>query len=172
MPIQIRQAVGSDLAAVRKVAIDSYVEKFAEFNTPENMEAFLTTTYSTEAFEQEFSEAGAKLLVACEGDQVVGFVRLRTSNEVEQKLGPSTIELQRLYIAPGMQGRSIGHQLMEEALRHAHSLQVEWMWLGVWEKNFGAQRFYARYGFERFGEHTFWMGDDPQVDWLLKKKLS
>jgi hypothetical protein len=41
----------------------------------------------------------------------------------------------------------------------------------VWEKNFKAQQFYSRWGFERFSEHTFWMGDDPQVDWLLKKKL-
>jgi len=169
--MQIRDALRSDLTAVRRVAVESYVDKFAEFNTPENMEAFLTTTYSESAFENEFDEPGSKLLVACEDDLIVGFVRLRTSREVEEKLGASTLELQRLYIATGWQGRSIGHTLMEEALRYAQKIQVDWMWLGVWEKNFGAQRFYARYGFERFGEHTFWMGDDPQVDWLLKKKL-
>lgn len=169
--MQIREALRSDLTAVRKVAVESYVDKFSEFNTPENMEAFLATTYSERAFEQEFDEPGSKLLVACEAGQIVGFVRLRTSREVEEKLGPSAIELQRLYIAPGKQGQSIGRALMDEALQHAQNIQVEWMWLGVWEKNFGAQRFYARFGFERFGEHTFWMGDDPQVDWLLKKKL-
>jgi diamine N-acetyltransferase len=41
----------------------------------------------------------------------------------------------------------------------------------VWERNFNAQAFYAKWGFEKFSEHTFWMGDDPQTDWLLKKKL-
>ena len=49
--------------------------------------------------------------------------------------------------------------------------EYEGIWLGVWEKNFRAQKFYAKYGFEKFGSHTFQMGDDPQVDWLLKKKL-
>jgi ribosomal protein S18 acetylase RimI-like enzyme len=45
------------------------------------------------------------------------------------------------------------------------------MWLGVWEKNFRAQKFYEKWGFEKFSEHVFLMGDDPQIDWLLKKPL-
>jgi ribosomal protein S18 acetylase RimI-like enzyme len=60
---------------------------------------------------------------------------------------------------------------MEKTMDYATSNKFEWIWLGVWEKNYKAQQFYARWGFERFSEHTFWMGDDPQVDWLLKKKL-
>ena len=45
-------------------------------------------------------------------------------------------------------------------------LALEWLerdgprplWIGVWSGNLKAQRFYARYGFERFGEHTFPVG--------------
>jgi hypothetical protein len=41
----------------------------------------------------------------------------------------------------------------------------------VWERNFKAQAFYRQWGFERFGEHVFQMGDDAQTDWLLKRKI-
>ena len=45
------------------------------------------------------------------------------------------------------------------------------MWLGVYEKNINAQHFYKRHGFKRVGQHVFQVGDDPQIDWLLLKKL-
>ena len=102
---------------------------------------------------------------------MVGFVRLRKSNEAASYLGENAIELHRLYLLTSVQGQSVGQLLMEKALAYAMQGRFEWIWLGVWEKNFKAQRFYKRWGFERFSEHTFWMGDDPQVDWLLKKKL-
>jgi ribosomal protein S18 acetylase RimI-like enzyme len=60
---------------------------------------------------------------------------------------------------------------MEKALIYARENRYDWIWLGVWERNFNAQHFYAKWGFEKFGEHVFQMGDDPQIDWLLKKKL-
>jgi ribosomal protein S18 acetylase RimI-like enzyme len=72
---------------------------------------------------------------------------------------------------PAAQGKSVGRFLMEKALDWASKKKYEWMWLGVWEKNFKAQKFYEKWGFEKFSEHVFLMGDDPQIDWLLKKPL-
>jgi ribosomal protein S18 acetylase RimI-like enzyme len=45
------------------------------------------------------------------------------------------------------------------------------MWLGVWEENPRAIRFYQKLGFVEFGEHIFQLGDDAQRDVLMKKKL-
>jgi diamine N-acetyltransferase len=41
----------------------------------------------------------------------------------------------------------------------------------VWEFNERAIRFYEKHGFEKFGEHVFMLGNDPQIDWLLKKRI-
>lgn len=169
--IRIEEARFDQVPAMRQVAIASYTDTFADSNTPENLQAFFESTYNQPQLEREFYEAGSKLFLALDESDVVGFVRLRLSNEVASYLGNNTIELQRLYVLTSAQGKSIGKRLMEKALDYAIAQQVEWIWLGVWEKNYKAQQFYARYGFERFSEHTFWMGDDPQVDWLLRKKL-
>ena len=45
------------------------------------------------------------------------------------------------------------------------------MWLGVWEENPRAIRFYQKQGFVEFGEHIFQLGDDAQRDVLMKKSL-
>jgi diamine N-acetyltransferase len=169
--IRIEEATFNQLPAMRQVAISSYADTFADSNTPENLQAFFDTNYNLPQLEQEFYERDSKLYLALERDEVVGFIRLRKTDEVASYLGENVIELQRLYVLTAAQGKSVGRLLMEKALNYAVSNQFEWIWLGVWEKNFRAQQFYYRWGFERFSEHTFWMGDDPQVDWLLKKKL-
>lgn len=169
--IRIEEARFDQIPAMRHVAISSYADTFADSNTPENLQAFFETAYNLPKLEQEFFEIDSKLYLALEDEAVIGFVRLRKSDEAQSYLGESAIELQRLYVLTSAQGKSVGRLLMEKALEYAISKQFEWIWLGVWEKNYRAQQFYNRWGFERFSEHTFWMGDDPQVDWLLKKKL-
>ncbi|MEM9391391.1 MAG: GNAT family N-acetyltransferase, partial [Bacteroidota bacterium] len=46
-----------------------------------------------------------------------------------------------------------------------------YIWLGVWEYNTDAIRFYERLGFTPFGQHSFILGSDHQTDILMKKPL-
>ena len=160
-----------DTSAMREVAVQSYYDTFADSNTPENMVAFLSESYNLNKLEAEFYEQGSVLYLACEGDKVIGFLRLRLNDEVSEELGANSIELQRLYIDSDYHGKHVGRKLMEQAMAYAHQNKFDWIWLGVWERNFKAQKFYANWGFERFGEHVFQMGDDPQIDWILKRRL-
>ncbi len=169
--IEIREAKLQDISAMRAVAISSYIDTFASSNTQENMDAFLSDTYSLEKLEEEFIEKNSKLFLAFDGNDVVGFLRLRESDEVLKFLGKNAVELQRLYVLTSAHGKSVGRLLMEKSMIHANQNNYEWIWLGVWEKNYKAQKFYKNWGFEKFSEHTFWMGDDPQIDWLFKKRL-
>lgn len=169
--IEIEPARLQDIPELREVAIASYRDTFTEFNTPENMEAFLSTTYSLAKLQEEFQEPNSWIFIAWENKQQVGFIRLRETDEVEHTLGKQALELQRLYVLTQAHGKSVGRKLMEVALAFANDRSYQWIWLGVWERNYRAQEFYAKWGFVRFSEHTFMMGDDPQVDWLLCKKL-
>lgn len=156
---------------LREVAISSYHDAFASFNTPENMEAYFSESYNLTTLNKELTELASKLFLACEDEKIVGFSRLRESNEVTDRLGKNVVELQRLYVLTEAQGKSVGKLLMEASLNYAVEKEYDWIWLGVWERNFKAQDLYNKWGFEKFSEHVFWMGDDAQTDWLLKKKL-
>jgi ribosomal protein S18 acetylase RimI-like enzyme len=169
--IRIRKAKKEEVPAVRELAIEVYTDTFAEHNSEANMAAFFNENYSLEKFNTEFDEPGSYLYIAMDNLKIVGFLRLRKNDEVAEKLGNHTLELQRLYVHKEYHGTSVAKKLMDKSFEIAQELKVEWLWLGVWEKNFRAQKFYSKFGFERFAEHVFQMGDDPQIDWLLKKKM-
>jgi diamine N-acetyltransferase len=157
---------------VREVAIQSFSDAFADSNTAENMEAFLQDTYSLGKMQNEFYEPNSVLYLACNDNKdIVGFLRLRKNDEAADKLGYNAIELQRLYIHPDCKGMGVGKKLVEVAFTYSKQNKFDWIWLGVWEKNFNAQKVYAKWGFEKFGEHVFQMGADAQTDWLMKKDL-
>jgi len=169
--IEVRPARKEELGLLRKVAIETFIETFAEFNTPENMEAVLKEAYDADTLEREWREEGSVCYLAWEGNNLIGFVRLRLNDEAEDRLGKNTIELQRLYVHPDHQGKKTGSLLMKQVVDYSSKQGYDWVWLGVWERNYKAQEFYAKWGFEKFSEHIFQMGDDPQVDWLLRKRV-
>lgn len=160
-----------ELPLVQAIGRAVYTETFAPYNTAENMRAYLEEAYHLSQLEREWAEPWSGYYLAWADEQAAGFMRLRKNDEVAPQLGDNTLELQRLYIYNQYQGRGIAGRLMEKFLEVAFERRVEWLWLGVWEKNFRAQAFYQKWGFRKFGTHVFQMGDDPQTDWLLCRKL-
>jgi len=169
--IRIRKARLEEVEAVRELAIEVYSDTFGSQNSEANLQAFYDESYTLEKFREEFGEPGSALYLALDDLKIIGFLRLRQSKEVEHQLGPNTIELHRLYVHRDYHGTNASRLLMEEAMTYAENGKFDWIWLGVWEKNFRAQKFYTKWGFSQFGEHVFQMGDDPQTDWLMKRPL-
>jgi diamine N-acetyltransferase len=169
--VEIRLVQHKELPQLRKIAIETYIDTFAPFNSSENMELFLNEAYHPEQIEREWLEPGSVSYLAWENETPAGYARLRLSNEAENLLGTNTLELQRLYVHPAYKNRKVGASLMQKTREYATLHKFDWLWLGVWERNFKAQEFYAKWGFEKFGEHIFKMGNDDQIDWLLKVQL-
>ena len=44
------------------------------------------------------------------------------------------------------------------------------LWVGVWEENFGAQRFYARAGFQHVGDYEFPVGRVRDHEFILRRQ--
>lgn len=171
MSVAIRLARQEDIPELRRIAIETQVDTFGAFNTPENMTAYIEQAYDPQQFTRELVEPKSAYYLAWEDGQLLGFARVRVTDEVKAYLGDNTLEIQRLYVVRASHGKGIGKLLMERCLEHARAGKFEWIWLGVWEHNVKAQQFYAAWGFERFGSHIFQMGDDPQTDWLLRRRV-
>ena len=85
--------------------------------------------------------------------------------------GENTVEIQRIYILEKMKGKSVGDALMKKCFEEAKKKNYESVWLGVWEENRSAQKFYQKYGFEKVGELTFPYGDVIGTNYVLKLEL-
>lgn len=81
------------------------------------------------------------------------------------------LEIERIYVRKKFKHQGIGTFLLDTAIKKAKEKQKTAIWLGVWEHNDAALAFYRKRGFTKYSEHVFYMGDDPQTDYLFIKQL-
>ena len=103
---------------------------------------------------------------------VVAYFKLNIGNaQTDVKLNES-MELERIYVLPQYQGAGLGEYILSKVKKMALQQHKTMLWLGVWEKNDRAIRFYQRQGFEKFATHPYFIGQDEQTDWLMRFELS
>lgn len=170
--IQIRKASLSDAELIATISRVTFYDTFAEFNTKEDMDKFLSEQFSKEYLMMQVADAGNIFLLAyAEDDEPAGYVFLKESAH-EDLESRNTIEISRLYARTSFIGKGIGKALMDAAIAEAKQLKKEYIWLGVWEHNHRAISFYSKYGFEKFSGQDFMLGNDLQRDWVMKKAIS
>ena len=82
-----------------------------------------------------------------------------------------TLEIERIYVLEEFHGKKIGQILYEKAIELAKKNKVNYVWLGVWEQNPRAIRFYEKNGFMQFDKHIFKLGNDEQTDIMMKLEI-
>ena len=172
MSISIRLATTEDAELIADLSRKTFYDTFAAQNTAENMDIFMNQTFTKEKLIEEVSEDRHTFIIAEISGQVVGYAKLREGNNHEGLGDLPSIEISRIYSLKNVIGKGVGSALMTECIKIAHDIGKRIIWLGVWEKNELAIRFYERWGFEKFAEHEFVLGKDVQTDWLMKKLIS
>jgi ribosomal protein S18 acetylase RimI-like enzyme len=160
-------AAEQDAAVVETISKQTFFDTFHEQNTVEDMQLFLDEYFNLKTIKDEIANKANTLLLLYIEDRPVGYVKLTESNEVFEKM--RSLEIARLYVAKDEIGKGIGAALMKRSIDIAKERNKEVIWLGVWEHNARAINFYCKWGFEKFGEHLFMLGNDKQNDWLMKK---
>lgn len=170
--ISVRTCNLKDIDVLVALGIKTFRDTFDEFNDPENMIRYINDTFTRKIIEHEMKEPGTVYFLALDGRKPVGYAKMRTSHTPPQLENGRAIELERLYVHRDYLGKRVGRLLMQTCLSHAEKKNAATVWLGVWEHNARAIAFYEKYGFSRFGQHTFLLGGDEQTDWLMKKDLA
>jgi ribosomal protein S18 acetylase RimI-like enzyme len=75
-------------------------------------------------------------------------------------------------VSSSAQGGGIGAQLFEQALAWLERDGPRTLWISVWSENYGAQRFYGRYGFEMAGEYEFLVGEQRDREFMFRRKAT
>lgn len=171
MNITLRYATIEDAALVADISRQTFYDTFAADNTPENMEKFLNEQFTKGKLMLEVGRAENIFLLAYDRDAVAGYLKLREGKKLAALSSQSTLEIARLYVVKDFIGKGVGKQLMQAAIDIAQQKQKDTVWLGVWEHNQRAIAFYTAWGFEKFDEVDFLLGDDMQRDWLMKKDV-
>lgn len=169
--IQIREATTADAVLIADMSRQTFYDTFASENTKANMDKFMNETFSREKLMEEVGVPGNTFLLAYAGNEAVGYARLRETTNPLLLEGGTALEIARIYAVQSSIGKGVGKALMQRCIDIARQKNAQVIWLGVWEKNAKAIAFYSKWGFEKFSEHVFMLGNDPQMDWLMKKLL-
>jgi diamine N-acetyltransferase len=169
--ISIRTATTADAELLSEIAARTFVETFAINNTPENMAAYLSESFTTEKQLAELSDSSTIVKFAEIDGVAVGYSMLSSNKTPSEISGTNPIELVRLYASKDCIGKGVGALLMNDCLEQAAELGYQTIWLGVWEHNYRAQAFYRKWEFVEVGTHVFQLGDDAQTDLLMQRDL-
>jgi ribosomal protein S18 acetylase RimI-like enzyme len=171
MLISIKLVSKLDAELIADLSRQTFQETFAHQNTKEDMDRFMNEQFTKQSLMEEVGAEGNIFFLALEGNEALGYVRLRESPNPKELGDIDTIEIARIYVLQSAIGKGLGKLLMQQSIAKAKELNKQVIWLGVWEKNQLAIDFYQRFSFEKFGEHDFLLGNDVQRDWLMKKQL-
>ena len=169
--IEIRKATVSDLETIQKISIQTFIETFAAVNTPENIADYIKNSLNTEQLTAELNNVNSKFYIAYSNDEVVGYLKINFGDAQTESINENALEVQRIYVLQNFHGKNIGQLLLDEVKKIAKNTDVDSVWLGVWEENHRALRFYTKNGFVVFDKHVFIMGNDEQTDLLMRFEI-
>lgn len=171
MTLALRRCTTADIDALRELSIRTYYETFSSLSSPEDMDAYLAQAYDREKLLRELDDNNSLFFFLYADDVLAGYLKLNEAPSQSDINDAVSLEIERIYVSSEFQGRGFGQYLMDQALRIATERGKNYAWLGVWEKNAKALRFYGKNGFYKAGTHVFVMGEDVQTDYIMRKDL-
>lgn len=170
-PIQITLCQSDEVPLLRQMAESTFVKAFGAQNTPEDMAAYIAKAFSLAHVQGEFDNPDSYFYFAKEEGKAIAYLKLNFNQAQTDLKEEEGMEIERIYVESTHQGRGIGATLFDFAWDIAIERGVTYVWLGVWDQNPGAIRFYEPQGFRAFSQHSFLLGQDLQSDILMRKDL-
>ena len=135
------------------------------------MDKYLAENFSIELLSNELCNPSSEFYLARIEKEVVGYLKLNFGQAQTEKDNHDGVEIERIYVLKQYHGKKVGQVLYSKAMEIAKMRNARYVWLGVWEKNPRAIRFYEKNGFIEYGKHVFVLGNDKQTDLMMKLKI-
>jgi len=167
--VTIRRASPADAGRLSDFARRLFEETFAPHNTPEDMDAYLSSAFTPPRQLAEIEDTRSVTLLATQEGALIGYAQLHAGEAPECVPGRPAIELVRFYVDRALHGSGVAQTLMD-AVGDAGADRARTIWLGVWEHNVRAIAFYVKCGFVDVGSHAFQLGSDLQTDRIMSRE--
>ncbi|MDR0140096.1 GNAT family N-acetyltransferase [Metabacillus idriensis] len=171
MTINIKKCTLEDSRKLQEISYETFNETFKHQNLPENMNAYLERAFNLKQLEKELSNISSHFFFVYFYNEVAGYLKVNTNEAQSEEMCDESLEIERIYIKNNFQKHGLGKYLLNKAMEIAMERNKRKIWLGVWKKNENAIAFYKKMGFVQTGAHSFYMGDEEQMDLIMTKTL-
>lgn len=170
MSIAIKACDLADAPVLAQLGAKTFYDTFRPYNTEEDMVAYITKTYNEETILQNLQREDIHYAIAYEDNNPVGYIKLLHKTHYAGLTG-DCIELEKIYVLQSALGTGAGNMLMAYAVMFSRQHQYDTLFLGVWEENKRAVRFYEKNGFTVFAHRAFTLGSKVCDDYMMKLDL-
>ena len=149
---------------LQELSVETFTEAFEAQNDPTDFNTYLAQAFSKDKLIQEMTDPHTSFHFVSIGNELVGYFKtnvLDAQNELREREG---MELERIYVKSSYQGKGIGLKMLSFVEALALEDGKAYLWLGVWEHNTNAIRFYERHGYIKFDTHPYYIGNDENYD--------
>lgn len=170
----LRSATPADAPALSELARDSFVAAFGHLYQPHDLEAFLAEHRSAEKYCTQLADPATRVQLAEHEGKLAAYCLIAFDHHYQERPEPRPerpVFLSQLYCAGHATGLGLGAALMDWAITEARANGADAMQLSVFSENYGAQRFYRRYGFEHVADIDFWVGQNRDHEFLYELPL-
>ena len=165
----IRRATPSDAAALSAIGQATFSETFAHLYPLEDLSGFLQTAYGPQRTRADLANPAKAAWLVEKSGEVVGHALAGPCKLPHPDVTPTCGELDRIYLLAAHQGGGLGSRLLAETLAWLEKDGPRRLWIGVWSGNQGAQKLYARHGFEKVGEYAFEVGQSRDHEFIMRR---
>ncbi len=169
--ISLRKAFPKDVDLLIQLGKRCFYEAFSDVTAPDDMEAYLTSTFQKTAIENQLRDERSLIFIAEVGADPAGYVYSHPAITPHGGSDKAAIKLERLYLRKRYYGRAVGDALMQISIEESRSRGYHSVWLSSWELNDRANAFYKKWGFNVVGNQKFSVGSDIQNDFILSRRL-
>lgn len=164
----IKECSLGDIEKIKYISEKTFYETFSNENTKKDMENYSKENFSYGQVESQIKNNGSRFYIVQNNEEVVAYMKINFDKAQTEIGHDNTLEVQRIYVLQEYKSKSIGKMLMKKAIEIGKNNNLNYIWLGVWEQNINAIKFYEKQGFEKFDTHIFKLGEDEQTDNLMK----
>ena len=170
--IKIKKASISDVQVLQIISLQTFSETFAAANTTENIKNYTQESFNLEQLATELSNPNSQFFIAYADSEPIGYLKINFGNAQTEVQSDNALEIHRIYVLQAFHGKKVGQILLDKAIAIGQQSSTDYMWLGVWEENRRALQFYTKNGFLVFDKHVFILGNEEQMDLLMKLEVN
>jgi ribosomal protein S18 acetylase RimI-like enzyme len=167
--ISLRAPTKSDISALARLGRDTFIETFGPLYKPADLQTFLTEAYSDQVVTAELADPRLIHQVIEHKNDLIAFIKIGPVHVPAVNPLPDAMEIWQLYLRQTFLGHGLGDLLMNWAFEQFAVRQAPEIYLSVFSENKRAIAFYQKYGFEKHRDYDFPVGEQIDLEWIMKK---
>ena len=173
MEVQLKRVTNNpvNVKILQKIIHQTFINTYQKDTAKSELQTYLDREYNVSQIQKQLDDPNCQFYVCIVDRQVAGYMKLNLGNKQTEAFPTASVEVEKLYIYPEFKRLGLGTKFLKKAERVAKQAEAKMLWIGVWEENEKAIKFYRKLGFKYLKNHEFRLGSEIQRDLILAKRI-